>query len=117
MLSMSAHRSVVLPHRSRRDKIAALQELVGNRPDVHILQGDCNVLLLNDVLPKVAYRDFRRALCLLDPYGLHLNWQVLQRAGSMQSVEMFLNFPVADMNRNVLWRRDLTRLTRPTLTA
>src|SRR2546429_2340660 len=39
-----------------RDKIAALQELVGNRPDVHILQGDCNVLLLNDVLPKVAYR-------------------------------------------------------------
>jgi len=93
-----------------RDKIAALQEPVGNRPDVHILQGDCNVLLLNDVLPKVAYRDFRRALCLLDPYGLHLNWQVLQRAGSMQSVEMFLNFPVADMNRNVLWRRDLHKV-------
>jgi three-Cys-motif partner protein len=89
-----------------RDKVAALQALVGDRPDVHILQGDCNVLLLNEVLPKVEYRDFRRALCILDPYGLHLNWQVVSRAGAMGSVEMFLNFPVADMNRNVFWRRD-----------
>jgi len=37
----------------QEDKVAALQNLVGNRPDVHILQGDCNVLLLNDVLPKL----------------------------------------------------------------
>src|SRR5438034_11586704 len=37
-----------------RDKVAALQELVGNRPDVHILQGDSNVLLLDEILPKVA---------------------------------------------------------------
>ena len=90
-----------------RDKVAALQELVGNRPDVHILQGDSNVLLLDEILPKVAYRDFRRALCLLDPYGLHLNWKVIERAGSMKTVEMFLNFPVADMNRNVFWRKDV----------
>jgi three-Cys-motif partner protein len=91
----------------KRDKVAALQELVGDRPDVHILQGDSNVLLLDEIFPKVAYRDFKRALCLLDPYGLHLNWQVIERAGSMKTVEMFLNFPVADMNRNVLWRRDV----------
>jgi hypothetical protein len=25
----------------------------------------------------------------------------------MKTVEMFLNFPVADMNRNVFWRRDV----------
>jgi len=94
----------------QEDKVAALQKLVGNRPDVHILQGDCNVLLLNDVLPKVEYRNFRRALCLLDPYGLHLNWQVVAQSGAMGSVEMFLNFPVADMNRNVFWRRDLDKI-------
>jgi three-Cys-motif partner protein len=92
------------------DKVATLQKLVGDRPDVYILQGDCNVLLLNDVLPKVEYRDFRRALCLLDPYGLHLDWRVIAQSGSMGSVEMFLNFPVGDMNRNVFWRRELDKI-------
>ena len=27
----------------------------------------------------------------------------MQTAGQMKSIEIFLNFPVADMNRNVLW--------------
>jgi three-Cys-motif partner protein len=59
--------------------------------------------LISDVFPHVQYKEYRRGLCLLDPYGLHLNWDVIKTAGSMQSIEMFLNFPVADMNRNVLW--------------
>jgi len=29
---------------------------------------------------------------------------VLETAGKTRSIEVFLNFPVADMNRNVLWR-------------
>jgi hypothetical protein len=41
---------------------------------------------------------------LLDPYGLQLDWKVIETAGKMRSIDMFLNFPVADMNRNVLWR-------------
>ncbi len=40
----------------------------------------------------------------MDPYGLHLDWQVIKTAGEMNSIEIFLNFPVADINRNVLWR-------------
>ena len=48
-------------------------------------------------------------LCLLDPYGLHLDWQVTYTAGKMQSVEIFLNFPIMDINRNVLWH-DATRV-------
>lgn len=59
---------------------------------------------MKDVFPKVLYEDYRRGLCLLDPYGLHLNWEVIAKAGEMRSVEIFLNFPVADMNRNVLWK-------------
>jgi three-Cys-motif partner protein len=39
---------------------------------------------------------------LLDPYGLHLNWEIILTAGQMKSIEIFLNFPIADMNRNVL---------------
>jgi three-Cys-motif partner protein len=35
---------------------------------------------------------------------LDLKWEVIKTAGQMQSIEVFLNFPVADINRNVLWR-------------
>jgi three-Cys-motif partner protein len=60
--------------------------------------------LLDKVFPKIKWDQFRRGLCLLDPYGLHLNWEVLETAGKMKSIEIFLNFPTMDMNRNALWR-------------
>jgi three-Cys-motif partner protein len=66
---------------------------------------DCNRVLLSDVFPRVRYEEYVRGLCLLDPYGLHLDWTVIRTAGQMRSVEIFLNFPIMDINRNVL-RRD-----------
>jgi three-Cys-motif partner protein len=85
-------------------KAEHLRQIVGNRADVHIYQGDCNHLLVKDVFPRVQYDDYRRGLCLLDPYGLHLNWDIIQTACQMRTIDIFLNFPVLDMNRNVLWR-------------
>ena len=85
-------------------KIASLREQVGDRPNVKIYEGDCNDILLNQAFPRARYEDYRRALCLLDPYGLHLKWEIMQTAGQTKSIEIFLNFPVQDMNRNVLWR-------------
>jgi len=67
-------------------------------------EGDCNVILLNDVLPRVRFENYRRGLCLLDPYGLHLSWEVIAAAGKAGTIDLVLNFPVADMNRNALWR-------------
>ncbi len=86
-----------------RGRVAGLKELIGERTDVHLFAGDCNEVLLKDVFPRVRYNDYRRGLCVLDPYGLHLNWEVIRTAGEMQSIDMFLNFPLADMNHNVLW--------------
>jgi three-Cys-motif partner protein len=86
------------------DKIGLLREIVGNRTDVHIYEEDCNIVLLSKVFPRVLYKDYRRGLCLLDPYGLHLTWDVIRTASEMRTIDIFLNFPVADMNRNVLWR-------------
>jgi len=71
---------------------------------VHILHGDCNEILPNEIFPRVRYENFRRGLCLLDPYGLHLNWQVIETAGKMGTIDIFLNFPIMDINRNALWR-------------
>ncbi|MBM4432699.1 MAG: three-Cys-motif partner protein TcmP [Chloroflexi bacterium] len=97
-------------------KVAELNKIVANRPEAHVLEGDCNSKLLTDVFPNVMYRDFRRGLCLLDPYGLDLDWEVIEAAGQMKSIEIFLNFPVMDMNRNVLWSNpdgvDPTHITR-----
>jgi len=82
----------------------SLRKLAGDRSDVFVYEGDCNTILLEKVFPRARYKDYRRALCLLDPYGLHLDWQVVQTAGQDQAIEIFLNFPVMDMNMNVLWR-------------
>jgi len=86
------------------DKVVELKRIVLGRTEAYVLQGDCNYSLIKEIFPKVKFEDYRRGLCLLDPYGLDLNWEVIQVAGQMKSIDMFLNFPVMDMNRNVLWR-------------
>jgi len=86
------------------EKVEHLQALVGDRDDVSILCGDCNPLLLNHVFPRTRFEDYRRGLCLLDPYGLHLQWEVMHAAGQSGSIDLILNFPILDMNRNALWR-------------
>jgi len=86
------------------EKVEALRETTSEFENVTVYQGDCNELLLKKIFPRVEFKDYRRALCLLDPYGLHLNWEVIETAGKMKTIEIFLNFPVMDMNMNVLWR-------------
>ena len=86
------------------EKVDSLRELVGDRKDVSIYQGDCNQILLSTVFPCLRYEAFRRGLCILDPYGLDLKWETVLTAGKMRTLDVFLNFPVMDMNRNVLWR-------------
>lgn len=77
---------------------------IGDQTDVTIYQGDCNDVLLQKVFPKCRYEDYRRALCLLDPYELNPNWEVVKTAGKMRSIEIFLNFMIMDANMNVLWK-------------
>jgi three-Cys-motif partner protein len=86
------------------DKAGYLRQLVGGDPRVSVYNEDCNDVLLKEVFPRARWRDYHRALCLLDPYALNLDWEVVQAAGQMKSVEVFLNFMVMDMNMNVLWR-------------
>ena len=81
-------------------RIGGLRDLVGADSDVHLYEGNCNEVLLRDIFPNVRYDQYRRGLCILDPYGLDLDWQVTKTAGDMKSLEIFLNFPVQDMNRN-----------------
>jgi len=81
-----------------------LRELTKNDPRVTVHEGDCNDVLLRDVFPRCQYGDYRRALCLLDPYRLNVNWEVLEAAGRLESIDVFYNFMIMDGNRNVFWR-------------
>ncbi len=89
----------------KQEKVEQLRRLIGNREDVFLYQGDCNKILLEEVLPQVKYEKYRRGLCVLDPYGMNLEWKVIFTAGQMKTLDIFLNFPVMAINRNVL-RRD-----------
>jgi len=86
-----------------RARVEELRRLATGHPNVTVHHGDCNRVLLRDIFPRIAYEHFERAICILDPYGLHLDWQVIAAAGKNGVTEIFLNFPVMDMNMNVFW--------------
>jgi three-Cys-motif partner protein len=83
------------------NKTQYLQGIRGSRKNVEIHTGDTNPYL-KMLLPSIKFSDYKRALCLFDPYGLHLDWEVIKIAGELKTIDMFLNFPIMDINRNVL---------------
>jgi three-Cys-motif partner protein len=85
-------------------KADQLRTAVGSRRDVFVHTGDANQVLLKQVFPRCRYEEFHRALCLLDPYALSVDWRLIETAGKMRSVEIFYNFMIMDANMNILWR-------------
>ena len=59
------------------EKASDLRQLAAKRPEVVVHEGDCNTILLEKVFPSCRYEDYQRALCLLDPYQLRVDWTVL----------------------------------------
>ncbi len=86
----------------KQERVDNLRELTAGKKNVHIYNADANAVLVSEVFPKVRYQDYRRALCVLDPYKLSLDWTVIKAAADLGTIEIFLNLPVMDMNRNVL---------------
>ena len=84
-------------------RVSELRRLAEGHPEVKVYEGDCNHILLDEVFQRCRYDDFSRGLCLLDPYGLNVKWEVLATAGKMKTIEVFFNFMIMDANMNVLW--------------
>ena len=83
------------------ERAALLRGLDGwNGKRVRVEEGDCNKVLLK-ILPGIRYGEFQRVLCVLDPYNLNPDWDVVQLAGKQRNVEIFLNFMVMDLKMNV----------------
>jgi len=90
------------------EKVESLKTLCGQDKRVEIMPGDCNVVLLDKVVPSLTYSSYWRGLCVLDPYGIHgktLRWQTIKQLADLRTVDIFLNFPLMDINRNTLRKR------------
>ena len=87
-------------------KVKILREVLGVMDDaddvVHVHRGDCNTILLDKLLPKMTYESYRKGLLFLDPYGLHVDWKVVQAAGHSSCVDLLINFSIMHMNRSIL---------------
>jgi len=87
-----------------RSRAGELENQVEGRPNAHVYHDDCNDVLLKKIFPRCRFQDYARGLCLIDPYKLAINWNVLATAGSMKSIEVFYNFMIMDANMNMFLR-------------
>ncbi|MGC4105095.1 MAG: three-Cys-motif partner protein TcmP [Thermomicrobiales bacterium] len=86
-------------------KIDDLEVMVAEHSGARVIHGDGNDVLRDRILPLLEQDSKRRALILLDPYGMDVSWDVVERLGKCGHAEIILNFPTMDINRNAL-RRD-----------
>jgi three-Cys-motif partner protein len=85
------------------ERAEGFNQIAKENPSVHAYHGDCNDVLLAKIFPQLTYSSFKRALCILDPYGLQLKWETIKAAAELKTVDIFINFPIMDINRNVLF--------------
>lgn len=87
------------------EKVESLRGLCGNDERVEIEPGDCNEVLQKKVAPTLSYESYWRGICVLDPYGIHgkpLRWSTIRQLADLGTLDIFLNFPLMDINRNTL---------------
>lgn len=84
----------------RINKLESLKEKFGSLK-IEIIKGDCNKVLL-EFISILDYKFFRRALVFLDPFGMSLDWNVIERLASTKTIEIFLNLPLMAINRACL---------------
>ena len=85
------------------ERVNLFEKIAKENPRVHAYQGDCNEILINKIFPILTYESFKRALCILDPYKINIKWETIKKAADLKTIDMFLNFSIMDVNRNILF--------------
>lgn len=85
-------------------RVKKLKELIRQYPDanIQIKRGDCNSIIINEVVTKIRYENFNRGIIFLDPFGMDVEWHTIEKIADTKTLEIFLNFPVMAINRSVL---------------
>jgi three-Cys-motif partner protein len=94
-------------------RVERLEKLRDEFPnmDIQIRHGDCNAVIINEIVPKIRYENFNRGIIFLDPFGMDVEWHTIESIAATRALEIFLNFPVMAINRTVL-RNNPYKLTR-----
>lgn len=66
---------------------------------INVYQGNCNEILLNEVIPKLATFSNTRAFVFLDPYGLQVKWETVAELANTRICDIFVNFSVMGITR------------------
>jgi three-Cys-motif partner protein len=84
-------------------RIQKIEEMKRDFPDrkIEIYPGDCNRVLCDQIIPSLPWSSYKRAIAFLDPFGMSLEWDTLKAIAGTRTIEVFVNFPVMDINRNV----------------
>jgi len=88
----------------RVDKLKELQDEFPNY-NIEIKQGDCNTIIVNDIVSKIRFEHFNRGIIFLDPFGMDIEWETIEHIADTRALEIFLNFPVMAINRTVLVKK------------
>lgn len=93
-------------------RIARLESLKRQFPNkiIHIEKGDCNKILREKIFPIFSYKSYKRAFLFLDPFGMQIDWEVIQEAAKQKTIEILLNLPVMAINRSL--PKDPSQLTK-----
>lgn len=85
--------------RRRKRLEKAVAEYEGR--DASIYPGNCNDVIINEILPHLPYNTYKRAFAFLDPWGMHLDWSTVSACAETETTEVLINFPMMDINMNV----------------
>jgi three-Cys-motif partner protein len=89
-------------------------------PDEDILVSDCNKAI-DTIIGEIARRDCQYLagqwpclnLAFIDPEGLQLEWQTVEKLAGMERMDLIINFPIMALRRNL---RGFSRVKPPTPT-
>jgi len=72
-----------------------------NNLKIIIKEGNCNEIL-KKLTPNFTYDIYKRVLLFLDPFGMSVDWEIIEAAAKTKTFEIFLNMPIMAINRACL---------------
>ncbi len=70
---------------------------------VHIHPGNCNILV-DEIVTEIKKDDWRSLnLAFLDPQGLELHWETVEKLSKIRRMDLIINYPEGGLNR-YMWK-------------
>ncbi|TIR18756.1 MAG: three-Cys-motif partner protein TcmP [Mesorhizobium sp.] len=93
---------------TRRKHVAALEGLKAANPqlDISVLKGNANELIQREIEWDGWKRT--RAVMFLDPYGMEVEWETLEKIAATKAIDVWYLFPLAGLYRQAA--RDMSKI-------